>query len=418
MGDSDAGVRILVLNSGSSSLKYEVFLMPNRQSLGKGSVERIGEAMSALAQSGPRGTLAAESPVADHAAAMALVCEALVDTDRGVLGSLSEVDAIGHRVVHGGERFSRSVRIDEDVKAAIEDNAELAPLHNPANLLGIREAERLFPGVPQVAVFDTAFHQTMPPTAYLYALPRELYDRYRIRRYGFHGTSHRYVAGRAMEMLGRRPENTNLITCHLGNGASITAIEGGRSIDTSMGFTPLEGLVMGTRSGDFDPAVLCYLADRGFSVKELSTMINKKSGLLGLSGISNDLRDLEAAADKGIRNAVEALDVYAHRVRKFIGAYMAELVKVDAIVFTGGIGQHGVRMRERICHRLENVGIHLDYARNAANGSAEGQVSQPYSPSAVLVIPTNEELQIAMDSFELLFPSRPAERRRKTDVSL
>lgn len=290
---------------------------------------------------------------------------------------------------------------------AIKANIELAPLHNPANLTGIEEAERLMPGVPQVAVFDTAFHQTMSPTAYLYGLPRELYDKYRIRRYGFHGTSHRYVAARALEILGRKAENTNLITCHLGNGASITAIEGGRSIDTSMGFTPLEGLMMGTRSGDFDPAILGYLLDRGYSPKDLTTMINKKSGLLGLSGISNDLRDLEAASEKGIRNAVEALDVYAHRVRQYIGAYMAELVKVDAIVFTGGVGQHGVRMRERICHRLENIGIMMDYDANRDDGSAEGAVSQAYSPTAILVIPTNEELQIAMDAYDLLFVKKP-----------
>ncbi|HQO66645.1 MAG TPA: acetate/propionate family kinase, partial [Spirochaetales bacterium] len=227
--------------------------------------------------------------------------------------------------------------------------------------------------------------------------------KYRIRRYGFHGTSHRFVANRALELLGRRAENTNLITCHLGNGASITAIEGGRSIDTSMGFTPLEGLMMGTRSGDFDPAILGFLVDRGYSPQELTTMINKKSGLLGLSGISNDLRDLEAAAEKGNRNAVEALDVYAHRVRQYIGAYMAELVKVDAIVFTGGVGQHGVKMRERICHRLENIGIMMDYDANRDDGSAEGAVSQPYSPTAILVIPTNEELQIAMDAYDILF---------------
>ncbi len=410
--------RILVLNSGSSSLKYEVFLMPRRQSLGRGAVERIGESTGTLAQSSSRGSIKREEPFPDHAAAMACVTTCLCDPDSGILGSLSELDAIGHRIVHGGEKFSSSVRIDAEVAAAIEANIELAPLHNPANLTGIREAERLLPGLPQVAVFDTAFHQTMPPTAYLYGLPRELYDRYRIRRYGFHGTSHRFVAGRALELLGRKPENTNLITCHLGNGASITAIEGGRSIDTSMGFTPLEGLMMGTRSGDFDPAILSYLADRGMSMKELSAMMNKKSGLLGLSGISNDLRDLEAAAEKGIRNASEALDVYAHRVRKYIGAYMAELVKVDALVFTGGIGQHGARMRERICHRLENIGIMMDYSRNLEDGSSEGLVSHDYSPTSVLVIPTNEELQIAMDAFGLLFPAGDEPRRRRTDVNI
>lgn len=394
--------KILVLNSGSSSLKYEVFSMPDRHSLGKGSVERIGEPRGILSQSSPRGGIKLEDVFADHTNAMMRVGQALVDPDRGILGSIQEIGAIGHRVVHGGERFSSSVRIDDDVMEAIRENIELAPLHNPANLTGIHEAERLLPGVPQVAVFDTAFHQTMTSTSYLYGLPRELYDKYRIRRYGFHGTSHRYVADRALELLGRKTENTNLITCHLGNGASITAIEGGRSIDTSMGFTPLEGLMMGTRSGDFDPAILCYLAERGFSSQDLTTMINKKSGLLGLSGISNDLRDLEAACEKGIRNAVEALDVYAHKVRKYIGAYMAELVKVDAIVFTGGVGQHGWKMRERICHRLENIGIMMDYEANRDGASAEGIVSHPYSPTSILVIPTNEELQIALDTYELL----------------
>jgi len=399
--------KILVLNSGSSSLKYEVFSMPDKLSLGKGSVERIGEPKGILTQSSPSGSIKVEEVFADHTAAMLRVGQALVDPEKGILSSIKEIGAIGHRVVHGGERFSSSVRIDEEVMSAIQENIELAPLHNPANLTGIKEAEQLMPGVPQVAVFDTAFHQTMSPTAYLYGLPRELYDKYRIRRYGFHGTSHRYVADRALELLGRKADNTNLITCHLGNGASITAIEGGRSIDTSMGFTPLEGLMMGTRSGDFDPAILGFLLERGCTPQELNTMLNKKSGLLGLSGISNDLRDLEAASEKGIRNAIEALDVYAHRVRKYIGAYMAELVKVDAIVFTGGVGQHGVKMRERICHRLENVGIMMDYEANRDDGSAEGAVSHAYSPTSILVIPTNEELQIAMDTYALLFETPP-----------
>jgi acetate kinase len=418
MGDSDEGKKILVLNSGSSSLKYEVYLMPHRQSLGKGSVERIGEEKGILTQTSPQGKISLEQPIKDHEAAMGLVGKALVDPNSGILSRISEIDAVGHRVVHGGEKFANSVKIDAAVKAAIEMNIELAPLHNPANLTGIAEAERLLPGVPQVAVFDTAFHQTMPPAAYLYGLPRELYEKYRIRRYGFHGTSHRYVAARAMEILKRQPENTNLITCHLGNGASITAIEAGRSIDTSMGFTPLEGLMMGTRSGDFDPAILGFLQERGYSAKDLGALINKKSGLLGLSGISNDLRDLEAAAAKGDTNAIEALDVYAHRVRKYIGAYSAELVKVDALVFTGGVGQHGTKMRERICHRLESIGVVMDYERNAADGSSEGIVSQPWSPTTIIVIPTNEELQIAMDAFVILFGGEFSYRRRRSDVNL
>ncbi len=415
---SNQGKRILVLNSGSSSLKYEVYLMPHRQSLGKGSVERIGEAKAILTQTSPKGQIHFEEPIQNHEAAMAKVCAALVDPASGILEKISEIDAVGHRVVHGGEKFSSSIKIDSLVKEAIKDNIELAPLHNPANLTGIEVAERLLPGVPQVAVFDTAFHQTMPPAAYLYGLPRELYDKYRIRRYGFHGTSHRFVASRALELLKRHPDNTNFITVHLGNGASITAIEAGKSVDTSMGFTPLEGLMMGTRSGDFDPAILGFLEERGYSAKDLSTMVNKKSGLLGLSGISNDLRDLEAAVDKGNSNAIEALNVYAHRVRQYIGSYTAELVKVDAIIFTGGIGQYGVRMRERICHRLENIGIMMDYELNISNGSKEGSVSQAFSPTTILVIPTNEELQIALDAFDLLFPGELTNRRRRTDVNI
>lgn len=394
--------RILVLNSGSSSLKYEVFAMPGRESLGRGSVERIGESSAVLAQSSPRGTVRIEEAMVDHARAMTRVKTALTDPAYGILTDIRQIDAVGHRVVHGGEQFASSAIIDEAVLEAIEKNIEIAPLHNPANLTGIRESMSMLPGLPNVAVFDTAFHQTMPAFAYMYGLPRELYDKYRIRRYGFHGTSHRYVASRAYQIMKRSSENTNLITCHLGNGASITAIENGRSVDTSMGFTPLEGLMMGTRCGDIDPAILGFLEERGYSVKQLSTLLQKKSGLIGLSGISNDLRDLEGAFDLGNQNAIEALEVYAHRVRKYIGAYAAELFKVDGIVFTGGIGQHGVRMRERICHRLENIGIVMDYKKNESSGSREGIVSTPYSPATIMVIPTNEELQIAIDSYELL----------------
>jgi acetate kinase len=258
----------------------------------------------------------------------------------------------------------------------------------------------------------------MPPAAYLYGLPYEMYEKYKIRRYGFHGTSHRFVAARAMTLLKRSPENTNVITCHLGNGASVTAIEHGKSIDTSMGFTPLEGLIMGTRSGDIDPAIIPYLEARGYTTEQVNTMLQKKSGLLGLSGISNDLRDLEAEAAQGNQRAQTALEAYAYRVRKYIGAYAANLVKVDALIFTGGIGQNGVRMRERICHRLENLGIFMDYALNTARGSAEGAVSAPYSPIAILVVPTNEELQIAIDSYDLIYGAASGYRRRKSDVAL
>ncbi|MDD3052454.1 MAG: acetate kinase [Candidatus Cloacimonetes bacterium] len=397
--------KILVLNCGSSSLKYEIYLMPDNQSIAKGLVERIGSEKGKIEQTTPNGSYSLEQLIPDHNSAMELVLSALVDKEKGILKDISEIDGVGHRVVHGGEQYASSVIIDEAVMRAIEENIELAPLHNPPNLLGIQVIKNILPEVEQVAVFDTAFHQTLPPSAYLYGIPREFYDKYRIRRYGFHGTSHRYVANKALEIMKRSAENTNVISCHLGNGASVTAIEAGRSIDTSMGFTPLEGLMMGTRSGDLDPSIIFYLLERGFTVKQLNEILNKKSGLLGLSGISNDLRDIENAAEKGDVNAQETLDAYAYRIRKFIGAYVANLVKVDILVFTGGIGQFGVKMRRRICTKLENIGIVIDYHMNLENGCKMGIISKKYSPITILVIPTNEELQIAMDTQELLFGS-------------
>lgn len=394
---------ILVINCGSSSLKYEVFSMPGRQSLGKGLVERIGSEHGVISQQSEKGRYEAEFPAPDHHVALEKVLVAITNKELGILNNMNEIAAVGHRVVHGGEKYSSSVIIDDEVMKAIEDYIELAPLHNPPNLTGIQVAKSILPGVAQVAVFDTAFHQTLPPAAYLYGLPREFYDKYQIRRYGFHGTSHRYVSARALELLKRDAENTNIITCHLGNGASITAIEHGKSVDTSMGFTPLEGLVMGTRCGDIDPSIIAYLMDRGYTIKQLNDIMNKKSGLLGLSGLSNDLRDLEKAAAEGDKNATEALEVYAYRIRKYIGGYAANLVKVDALVFTGGIGQWGVNMRRRICSRLENLGIVLDYNKNQEVGGTEGLVSKYYSQVSILVIPTQEELQIATDTFNLAF---------------
>ncbi|TVR64786.1 MAG: acetate kinase, partial [Spirochaetaceae bacterium] len=356
-----SGDQVLIVNCGSSSLKYEVYDMPARESLGKGLVERIGGKRSSIHQDGINGRISKELDVPDHGAAVEALVTALTDPQNGILEDIEQITGVGHRVVHGGERYSESVIIDDTVIAAIEENNELAPLHNPVNLVGIRETMRRLPGKMNVAVFDTAFHQTLTPAAYLYGIPRELYDTYKIRRYGFHGTSHRYVAHEAVKFMKRSIENTNVISCHLGNGASITAINNGKSVDTSMGFTPLEGLMMGTRSGDLDPAIVFFLLERGYTPEKLNTMLNKESGLLGLSGISNDLRDLEAAAERGDRNAIEALDVYAYRIRKYIGSYAANLVKVDILVFTGGIGQYGTRMRERICNRLENLGIVMDY---------------------------------------------------------
>lgn len=395
-------MKILIINCGSSSLKYEIYQMPEKQSLGKGLVERIGLAEGHICQEYNSLKYEKVMPIPNHRVAFEQMMCALQDSEKGILDSIKDIAGIGHRVVHGGEQYSTSIVINDDVKKAIEINCELAPLHNPANLTGIIEAEAIFKGVPQVAVFDTAFHQTLPPSAYLYGIPREFYDKYRIRRYGFHGTSHRYVAGIAMEMMKRSPENTNLITCHLGNGASITAIQAGKSIDTSMGFTPLEGLMMGTRSGDLDPSIIFYLEERGFDFHELHNILNKKSGLLGLSGISSDLRDIEAAAAEGNQDALEALETYAYRIRRYIGAYVANLIKVDMLVFTGGIGQHGVNMRKRICSRLENLGIHINRDLNSQIGGSAGIISQEYSPISILVIPTNEELQIAIDTFELI----------------
>ena len=395
-------MKILVINCGSSSLKYEIYEMPQQLSLGKGQVERIGQPLGCIKQDFEDRHFYREQPVPSHREAFELMMRALLDPESGILKSVDEISGIGHRVVHGGEQYSASVVIDADVTRAIELNCELAPLHNPANLTGIRESQAIFLAQPQVAVFDTAFHQTLPPSAYLYGIPREFYEKYRIRRYGFHGTSHRYVAGVALQMMKRSPENTNMITCHLGNGASITAIQQGRSIDTSMGFTPLEGLMMGTRSGDLDPSIIFYLEERGYDFHELNNILNKKSGLLGLSGISSDLRDLEAASETGDANAGEALDTYAYRIRRYIGAYAANLIKVDIIVFTGGIGQYGVKMRDRICDRLENIGIHIDPELNQKVGHQPGIISKPYSPIAILVIPTNEELQIAIDTFGLV----------------
>lgn len=400
------GKKILVINCGSSSLKYEVYEVPDNTSLGKGLIERIGGPSGIISQESVNGSLLKEYPIEDHSAAMEALKEGLTHPANGIIGSIDEIDGVGHRVVHGGEEYSESVPIDDDVIRVIEEASELAPLHNPAHLMGIRAALKMFPDRPQIAVFDTAFHQTMPPSAYLYGLPRELYRKYKIRRYGFHGTSHRYVAQEAVRMMKRSIENTNVISCHLGNGSSITAISQGKSVETSMGFTPLSGLVMGTRCGDIDPAIVLFLLERGYSSDEINDILNKESGLLGLSGISNDLRDLEAAAEAGDKNAIEALDVYAHQIRKYIGAYAANIVRLDILVFTGGIGQHGTRMRERICHRLENIGVVMDYRKNLENGPKQGIISQPYSPISIVVVPTNEELQIAKDTYQVGFRNK------------
>ncbi len=394
--------KILVINCGSSSIKYEVYSMPEKLTLGKGVVERIGIAGSRIIQTSNKGEYRIEADMPDHKIAMSYVLKAITNLEKGFLLAIDEIKGVGHRVVHGGEKYAASVIIDQGVIDAIREYSDLAPLHNPVNLIGIEATMEVLGGIPQIAVFDTAFHQTLQPHAYLYGIPRAFYDQYKIRRYGFHGTSHRYVANMALNMLKRAPENTNLVTCHLGNGASITAIENGLSIDTSMGFTPLEGLMMGTRSGDIDPAIIGFLVNKGIPIQEVMDILNKKSGLLGLSGVSSDLRDLENEYEKGNRNVIETLDSFAHRVRKYIGAYCADLVKVDVLVFTGGIGQHGHKMRQRICQKLENLGIVMDYGKNRHVGSNAGIVSRRYSPTTIVIIPTNEELQIALDTFNLI----------------
>ncbi|MGE5295709.1 MAG: acetate/propionate family kinase, partial [Solirubrobacterales bacterium] len=337
--------------------------------------------------------------------AMSVIFDTLVHPDIGVLHDLSEIGAVGHRVVHGGEEFTHSVVVDEQVIASIVKYADLAPLHNPPNLAGIRAAGRRLPGVKQIACFDTAFHMTIPRVAYMYGLPYDLYETYHIRRYGFHGISHRYVARRAAAILGRGKYEINAITCHLGNGCSITAIRNGHSIDTSMGFTPLEGVPMGTRSGDLDPAILFYLADKGYTAQALKALCNRKSGLLGLSGLSNDIRNLLELAQQGSERATLAIDVFCYRIRKYIGSYAAVLEPLDAIVFTGGIGENATTLREQICRGMTQLGVRFDGRANERAADREAEISAPGSPVKVFVIPTNEQMAIAKDAYELSVPA-------------
>jgi acetate kinase len=393
-------MKVLVVNCGSSSIKYQLFEMPGQKVLSKGIVERIGEPGAVLQHQYEHKSHRLEGEIRNHEEGIALILETLLSPENGVLRDISEIKAVGHRVVHGGEAFTGSVVINDEVIASIEKVADLAPLHNPPNLTGIRAAMHEMPGVPQIACFDTAFHTTIPKVAYMYALPYELYEKFGIRRYGFHGTSHRWVARRAAEMLGRHKYGINCITCHLGNGSSIAAVRNGKSVDTSMGLTPLEGVVMGTRTGDFDPAILFYLADKGYSVADLNTLCNKKSGVLGLSGSSNDMRTLTEKAGAGDERAQLALDVFAYRIKKYIGAYTAALGKVDAVIFTGGIGENAAGIRAAICSDLDQIGIELDESRNKS-AKGESRVSSDKSRVAVLVVPTNEEAAIAIDTYRM-----------------
>jgi acetate kinase len=395
-------VNVLVVNCGSSSIKYSLFRMKDHESgevLASGLVEKIGEPASRLLhQAGPsKDEQDVSAP--DHQAAFRLMIRALAEGPAAVIAGPRDIQAVGHRVVHGAERFTGSCLIDAEVLRALEDCVPLAPLHNPPNLIGIRAAMALMPDVPQVGVFDTAFHQTLPAAAFLYAIPHDLYAKHRIRRYGFHGTSHRYVTEAAARVLGRPLEDTNLITCHLGNGCSATAVRGGKSVDTSMGMTPLEGLVMGTRSGDVDPALAFHLVRAlGMSVDEVDDLLNRRSGLLGVSGVSNDMREVIGAAEAGHSRAALAIEIFCYRLKKYLGAYTAVLGRVDAVVFTGGIGENSPLIRERTCRGLDALGYVLDPARNAAAGRGPRDLATAGSPKRILVIPTDEETMIARDT--------------------
>ena len=400
-------MKVLVINAGSSSLKYQLIDVDSGAVIAKGLCERIGIDGSKLTYK-PTGkdSHVFEKDMKDHAQAIRMVLEALADKDIGVVKSMDEIDAVGHRVLHGGEKFSEPVVINDNVLATIEECVPLGPLHNPANLMGIRGCMEVMPGVPMVAVFDTAWGQTMPKEAFIYALPYDAYTKYQIRRYGFHGTSHRYVTGRAVEKLvaaGMKKEDTRVITCHLGNGSSVSAARGGKCIDTSMGLTPLEGLPMGTRCGDIDPAIVPFIMQRtGMTPAEMDTYMNKKSGMLGLSGVSSDFRDLEAAAKEGNERAELALKTFAYKVKKYIGAYSAALGGVDAIVFTAGVGENDQGIRAQVLHGLEYLGVDTDFEKNLnAPRGEEVEISKPGSRVKVFVIPTDEEMVIARDTAAL-----------------
>ncbi|HBJ80360.1 acetate kinase [Pseudothermotoga sp.] len=395
-------MKILVVNCGSSSVKYQFIDMKGEKVLCKGLAERVGIEGSRLVHKVNEDKHVIEKPMKDHEEALKLILETLLDREIGVIRNLSEISAVGHRVVHGAERFASSILIDEEVMKVLEENIHLAPLHNPPNIMGIKAVQKLLPQVPNVGVFDTAFHQSMPRKAFLYPLPYEFYEKYRIRRYGFHGTSHRYVSKRAAEILGRDYYDFKVITCHLGNGASIAAIRHGKSIDTSMGFTPLEGLVMGTRSGDIDPAIVIYMQQNlSIPVEEVYNILNKKSGVLGLSKLSSDMRDIEDAAESGNEMAQLALEIYIYRIAKYIGAYTAAMNGVDAIVFTAGVGENSPYVREKVCDYLGFLGVKIDRNLNNMKG-VERIVSTPDSRVAILIVPTNEELVIARDTKQIV----------------
>ena len=397
-------MKVLVINCGSSSLKYQLIDSESEEVLAKGLVERIGIPGSVLTHR-PEGKdkVVIETPMEDHNIAVKLVIDALVDKDHGVISDLSEIGAVGHRVVHGGEKFNKAVLINDAVKKDIEELSALAPLHNPANLIGINACEKNMPGVPQAAIFDTAFHQTMPKKAYMYGIPYEYYEKYKVRRYGFHGTSHDYVSARAAEILGKDRKDLKIVVCHLGNGASISAVKNGECVDTSMGLTPLEGLIMGTRSGDLDPAILDYIGEKeNLSAKEVNTILNKKSGILGLSGgVSSDFRDIDAAIAEGNEKAKTALDTYCYRVAKYIASYAVALGGIDVIAFTAGVGENNYVVRKQVSDYLAFLGVKTDDEKLKIRGE-EIIASTPDSKITIMIVPTNEELAIARQTLALL----------------
>ena len=395
-------MKVLVINCGSSSLKYQLIDSESEAVLAKGLCERIGIDGRLTYAAAGKDKIVVEAAMPDHTAAVSMVLEALTKPGTGVVASLSEIGAVGHRVVHGGEKFSSSTVITDEVLKQIEECNDLAPLHNPANLIGIRACAKLMPGVPMVAVFDTAFHQTMPKKAFIYGLPYAYYEKYGIRRYGFHGTSHSFVSKRCAELCGKAPEDLKIIVCHLGNGSSVSAVMNGKSVDTSMGLTPLEGLIMGTRSGDIDPAIVEFIAHKeGLTLEEVLTVLNKKSGVEGISGISSDFRDLENAADEGNERAILAQDAFAYRVAKYVGAYAAAMNGGDAIAFTAGVGENDSVIREKVCAYLGYLGLTLDKEANKGRGK-EIQLSTPDSTLKAFLIPTNEELAIARETVALV----------------
>ncbi|WDV47657.1 acetate kinase [Clostridiaceae bacterium M8S5] len=395
-------MKVLVINCGSSSLKYQLIDMTDENVLAKGLVERIGIEGSKITHKANGKKAVIEQPMENHKVALGLVMEALLNEEHGAIKSTDEINAVGHRVVHGGEKFATSVIIDDEVIKVMEECSDLAPLHNPPNITGIRACQELMPNTPMVGVFDTAFHQTMPEQAYIYPLPYELYEKYAVRRYGFHGTSHKYVAERAAAILGKDMKDLRIITCHLGNGASVAAVKNGECVDTSMGLTPLEGLAMGTRCGDIDPAIIPFIMEKeGLDIAGINNLVNKKSGVLGISGVSSDFRDIEGEAEKGNKRAQLALDIFAYRVRKYIGSYAAAMGGVDAVVFTAGLGENSAMTRADICKGLEFIGIKVDADKNNIRGE-EKVVSTDDASVKVLVVPTNEELMIARDTKKLV----------------